>query len=70
MNLVLRRVSGDPLAKLPVPHKMAVLATMDEVNVDFRMQYVQDAAVNVLGVNAEGVLLNSRFWKVLTESWA
>nr|XP_023688560.1 KICSTOR complex protein SZT2 isoform X3 [Paramormyrops kingsleyae] len=24
-------VSGDPLAKLPVPHKMAVLATMDEI---------------------------------------
>ncbi|XP_048108666.1 KICSTOR complex protein SZT2 isoform X5 [Alosa alosa] len=24
-------VSGDPLSKLPVPHKMAVLATMDEI---------------------------------------
>ncbi|XP_061093364.1 KICSTOR complex protein SZT2 isoform X4 [Conger conger] len=24
-------VSGDPLAKLPIPHKLAVLATMDEI---------------------------------------
>ncbi|KAL2090034.1 hypothetical protein ACEWY4_014722 [Coilia grayii] len=24
-------VSGDPLSKLPIPHKMAVLATMDEI---------------------------------------
>lgn len=27
------RVSGDPLSKLPVPHKLAILATMDEVSV-------------------------------------
>lgn len=26
------RVSGDPLSKLPVPHKLAILATMDEVS--------------------------------------
>ncbi len=26
------RVSGDPLSKLPDPHKLAILATMDEVS--------------------------------------
>lgn len=26
------RVSGDPFSKLPVPHKLAILATMDEVS--------------------------------------
>lgn len=25
-------MTGDPLSKLPVPHKQAVLATMDEVS--------------------------------------
>lgn len=29
------RVSGDPLSKLPLPHKLAVLATMDEVSAGF-----------------------------------
>lgn len=26
------RVSGDPLSKLPVPHNLAILATVDEVS--------------------------------------
>lgn len=25
-------ISGDPLSKLPLPHKLAILATMDEVS--------------------------------------
>src|SRR4029434_3921216 len=45
------RVSGDPLSKLPVPHKLAVLATMDEVSVCTGLLRLVGIAVKVSWLN-------------------